>query len=597
MSGSFIHINMNQMKYFRIYVISALAALSVPAAAQNLNPTVEVSRQYRGTMMDLDKPSVEMAVPDSIMKFNLQFDYSVFDNPFKGAYEFRPFIMDMDIAPAFPGEKTLYLRAGAGFTLHPTLDFVWSPVRNDKFRLSLYAMHRSYIGNYRSLGPDNTGGEAEIVPDGTRFSGHDLLSEAGIDGSCDWETGILSFRAGYYGSALKDTVVNKAYDGVDIRFGIASKQRLESHFIYAVNAGYRFAEEKTDCQWLGGRGYLAEHNLDLDASLGGSFGSGHSILADFAMDYASYYGSFFGSDAGNLSVTPRYLFAKNRWNLNLGVKLAFLIRNNHTDRNVPMNMTKGQVVYPDVRISFTAIRKYMDIYLTAGGGPDINTYSSLTDAERHVSMFYNHAGEGPLLDNTVERISAAAGFKGNIASRFSYDLRAGYRNFANAPMPSVTLMGGGAGMPYLNPGLVYTPYQMFYARADVSWESQDFRMGGWLSYQTTDVARRNAFAFTPSALTGYFSARYNWKERIFIGADCGFATSRHGELRTPEGEAAGSGLEVPGYADLGVSFEYAFTRKFSLWLRGGNLLNATIQTTPMYARSGIYFTAGICLNL
>ncbi len=585
------------MKYFRIYVISALAALSVPAAAQNLNPTVEVSRQYRGTMMDLDKPSVEMAVPDSIMKFNLQFDYSVFDSPFKGAYEFRPFIMDMDIAPAFPGEKTLYLRAGAGFTLHPTLDFVWSPVRNDKFRLSLYAMHRSYIGNYRSLGPDNTGGETEIVPDGTRFSGHDLLSEAGVDGSCDWETGILSFRAGYYGSALKDTVVNKAYDGVDIRFGIASKQRLESHFIYDVNLGYRFAEDKGQLSWMTERGYLSEHDLNLDVSLGGSFGSGHIVLADFGLDYASYGGDVFGSSAGNVSVTPHYLFRNSRWDVDLGVRLAFLFRENHAPYYPPMNMTGGQVVYPDVKIGFSVIERYMDLYLTAGGGPDINKYSSMLDSGHHISVFYNRCGEGPLLDNTVERVSASFGLKGNIASRFSYDLSAGYRNFGNAPMSSVTMVSAAGDEPGFVPGIVYTPYQMFYTRLDMFWRSQDFKFGGRLMYQASDVARRNAFAFTPSALSGYFSARYNWKERIFIGADCGFATSRHGELRTPEGEAAGSGLEVPGYADLGVSFEYAFTRKFSLWLRGGNLLNATIQTTPMYARSGIHFTAGICLNL
>ena len=585
------------MKYFRIYVISALAALSVPAAAQNLNPTVEVSRQYRGTMMDLDKPSVEMAVPDSIMKFNLQFDYSVFDSPFKGAYEFRPFIMDMDIAPAFPGEKTLYLRAGAGFTLHPTLDFVWSPVRNDRFRLSVYADHRSYIGNYRSLGTDGLLPEAAIVPDGTHYSGHDLLSRAGVDGTFDWETGVLSFRAGYYGTAFKDTVLTRAYDGLDLNFGITSKQRIESHFVYDVNLGYRFAEDKGQLSWMTERGYLSEHDLNLDVSLGGSFGSGHIVLADFGLDYASYGGDVFGSSAGNVSVTPHYLFRNSRWDVDLGVRLAFLFRENHAPYYPPMNMTGGQVVYPDVKIGFSVIERYMDLYLTAGGGPDINKYSSMLDSGHHISVFYNRCGEGPLLDNTVERVSASFGLKGNIASRFSYDLSAGYRNFGNAPMSSVTMVSAAGDEPGFVPGIVYTPYQMFYTRLDMFWRSQDFKFGGRLMYQASDVARRNAFAFTPSALSGYFSARYNWKERIFIGADCGFATSRHGELRTPEGEAAGSGLKVPGYADLGVSFEYAFTRKFSLWLRGGNLLNATIQTTPMYARSGIHFTAGICLNL
>ena len=60
--------------------------------------------------------------------------------------------MDMDLSPAYSGEKSLYLRAGAGYTLHPELDFTWTPVRGRKFRMSLYARHRSYIGKYRSVG-------------------------------------------------------------------------------------------------------------------------------------------------------------------------------------------------------------------------------------------------------------------------------------------------------------------------------------------------------------------------------------------------------------------------------------------------------------
>ena len=54
---------------------------------------------------------------------------------------------------------------------------------------------------------------------------------------------------------------------------------------------------------------------------------------------------------------------------------------------------------------------------------------------------------------------------------------------------------------------------------------------------------------------------------------------------------------VPGFADLGLTAEYAPNRKLSFWLRGGNLLNATVQYTPLYAEKGINFTAGICLKL
>ena len=79
--------------------------------------------------------------------------------------------------------------------------------------------------------------------------------------------------------------------------------------------------------------------------------------------------------------------------------------------------------------------------------------------------------------------------------------------------------------------------------------------------------------------------------------DCGFATARK-LIGIPEAaKTIASSVTLPGYADLGVSFEYALNRKLSFWLRGGNLCCMTIQRTPLYAEGGINFTAGICLNL
>ena len=575
----------------RKYIVPLSAAVMLPfsAAAQDLNPTVEVSREYRGTLMDLDKPSVDMALPDSVLRFNLQFDYSVFDSPFKGAYEFRPFLMDMDIAPGYSGERKFYLRAGAGYSLHPELDLVWSPVRNDMFRLSLYARHRSYVGNYRALGLDMSSDEAAIRPTGARFSGHDLLTEAGVAGSLDWETGIMNFRAGYYGTALMDTTVTRGYDGLELDFGVASKHRVENHFVYDVDASYRYAEDKFTYSGAG-RNFLTEHDLTLSASLGGAFGSGHSFLLGLGLDYA-LYGAVFNSDAGNVTMSPRYLYSGGIWNVDLGVKFAFLFSGNRAGNPVPMNMARGQVIYPDITVSLSAIRKYMDVYLTVGGGPDINRYSSVLDSEHHVTPLYNMASGAPLLDNTVERISFSAGIRGNIASRFRYDLSAGYRNFGSAPLPTVTLLG-----ERMYAGIAYSPWQMFFTRLDFSWMSQDVSAGGWIEYRSTDVAGRNSILFAPSALSGYVDVMYNWKKRIFFGADCGFSTARYGSVAVPA-MSVSTPTVIPGYADLGVKFEYAFTRKFSLWVRGGNLLDMTIQKTPLYSESGIYFTAGICLNL
>ena len=81
-----------------------------------------------------------------------------------------------------------------------------------------------------------------------------------------------------------------------------------------------------------------------------------------------------------------------------------------------------------------------------------------------------------------------------------------------------------------------------------------------------------------------------------MGIDCGFATARKGFLPIG-GNLPHSAAAIPGYADLGVSAEFKFTRQLSFWAHGGNLLDMTVQRVPLYAESGINFTAGICLNL
>ena len=104
----------------------------------------------------------------------------------------------------------------------------------------------------------------------------------------------------------------------------------------------------------------------------------------------------------------------------------------------------------------------------------------------------------------------------------------------------------------------------------------------------------------PASFAGEAAVEYNWKRRVFVGADCDFSTARKGSCLKytvssylmPVQEAV-----IPGYADLGLYAEYVTSRRLSFWVRGGNLLNMTIQRNPLYAEKGLNFTAGICLSL
>lgn len=581
--------------------VICLLAVS-PAVAQEIDPTVEVSRTYQGKIIEVHKPMLEMQIPDSVTRFDLDFDYSVFDSPYKGTYEFTPYVQNMKPQPDAWTGRRLFLRAGAGYPLHPVFDFVWSPAFKGKFRMDIYAVHRSYIGKYRNILPVTDGNTGAVSLDSPRpsggsskgWNGYDSMTAAGIDGSLYWKRGIFSFDVGYYGLAAKDTLSSRGYNALDASLRLRSNDSRDRYFLYDVSLDYRYGADNLDYrdEAIGLRS-LSGHEFSLNSVFGPVFSSASRLTIGLGLDMESY-SSAFGTSSGKVTVRPAYSIDKGRWNFDLGVKFSAMFRGGENGLLPAQNVRKGQYVYPDIEVGYEIVRDYLEVYADIGGGEKTGRYSDLIEKSHYIRPFYTLQSNSPLLDNTVERVSVSLGFRGNISSRFIYDLKTGYRNFANAPLYAVV-----AGSEDLRDGffttLGYTGFQMFYASLDYGWESADFSLDGNFTYRSTDVAGKvsapdvlNSIMayFSPAAFSGDIRAMYNWHGRIYAGADCDFSLARESAL-----------CSTAGYADLGMYVEIRAARLFSFWLRGGNLLNMTVQRTPMYAESGINFTAGICLNL
>ena len=100
-------------------IFSAIVLLAGASAwAQNLNPTVEVTNVYAREATGIEKPSQLMEMPDSVLRFNLDMDYSVNPTPYQGSYEFKPYLVQLRPQLRPSDEGMLYVRAGAGYGLH-----------------------------------------------------------------------------------------------------------------------------------------------------------------------------------------------------------------------------------------------------------------------------------------------------------------------------------------------------------------------------------------------------------------------------------------------------------------------------------------------
>ena len=154
----------------------------------------------------------------------------------------------------------------------------------------------------------------------------------------------------------------------------------------------------------------------------------------------------------------------------------------------------------------------------------------------------------------------------------------------NAVMDVIVEDGSG-----YRPGVGYGRYQQAYVGAEWTMDFEAFRWDAAFMYAHTWGLPQLAVAWfvRPAAFKAETSAVYNWNKRVYVGVDCEFASI----AKTIKSE-----VYLPYYVDLGAYAEYAFNKKLSVWLRGGNLLDMEIQRNPLFAEKGINFTAGISLT-
>ena len=588
----------------KIYLVSAAMLMTAAVSfGQNFNPTVEVTNTYQGNASEVHKPLLGMNVPDSLLRFDLDFDYEVFEKPYQGAYSFKPYMLNMRPAKDAWRGRQLYLKAGPGYTLHPQFEFVYSPEQSGPFQMSVYASHKSYFGNYHEIAPQmKEDGVYRLKKSGGKFGGYDALTSAGFDGRYNWDRTILSFGIGYYGLAAKDSVMSRSYNAFDFNARVRSNNDSESYFLYDIGLRGRVANDGLDYKSFSFPDGVTvdkqnENWVLLDGLVGPVVNNSRSILVGFEAESASY-SRFYDGNIGRVALIPSYRFKSGRWNLNLGVKLEFMFRNDADTLSFgKMSGGKGQIVYPDAHISFAAGGN-VALYADATGGSRLNTYSSQISENHHLNPSFLVAPVyeliTPLVDNTVEKVNARIGVRGSAASSFQFDVNGGVGLYGNALMESGLFTAGGD----LVPALAYSDYNLIYANALVGLRTgrvkidADFRYRG-VSFPDNDALN---LGFTLPKYSGGVRASYDISSRLYAGINVEAASWRDGKCASVASEDI-LDVRVPGYVDLGVNCGYKFNRKWTLWLESGNLLCQTIQRTPFYAEKGPWVTAGISLNL
>ena len=558
---------------------------------QNLNPTIEVTNIYEGSMVEIRKPEQKMNIPDSVGRFNLAFDYSVFENPYEGAYEFSPYRINMKPEAAPAPERKFFLRAGAGYGLHPELDVVYSPLTGEKLRLDVFAGYGGYAGKYRSIKPmTGSDGTVTLKRDGKSFwNGYDMSANAGASLRYGWDSGEIISGLGYNRLMTKDPVLARGLDAIEASGRVRSLRDDSGYFLYDASLKYRYSHDASrNYGSFSKEKMLGEHFFSFDGSFGPVFDESHRVIADIDVDLSRFTGLLDGFEAMT-AFAPSYRFTSDRWRWSLGFVIGTFVGSDKTpgDDHLTMNQRRGQIVYPDFRASFVIPAVSLTLYASATGGPALENYSALTEKNHWFSPHYGSIG--CQMDNYFERINAKLGLKGNVADRFVYDLSWGFVRkggaFTDAVLGLVRPDQAG-----FYPASSFADWGMWYADFGMGWLSSSFEFTSHTSFKKANI--KQSYLFAPALFSGENLFAYSWKDRIKAGVGCDFSTARKATIDVPLGTV----LKIPGWVDVSLYAEYAFSHKMGFWAKAGNLLNMTIQRTPYYAERGIYFTAGLYLT-
>lgn len=546
----------------RINLAIAVMALCAPLSAQNINQSVQVTNEYESRFSDFQKTGPSLQVPDSLYRFDYSFDYSVFETPYKGSYEFSPYRISVTPeARLYDGSK-FFLRLGAGYTIHPQFEMAWQMLQTPDFAIGVFAEAGGYAGRYSRRGVAES------------FSGHDLNGRIGLGGQYLRPAVRLSYHFGYEGifagEGGAEPYFRSGFSSVIAAGRIQSRERPGNQMFYDIDLQYRYSSD-------GGRseGQVSasgENNLRVAVSAGPVLASKYRILIDGLFELESLR----GDDYYKVADSHGELFGGMRMASLGSIKphVDFLLGPVRLDAGVRVDYSKGTEqgafsVSPDVTARMALLDADMELVAGVSGGQYIQSHYAVKQLNHFAFMM------GSSAKISREKLHVRAGLQGHAASRLQYELEAGYVSYQGMPLASLY-------------GVLPVDYNAAYVQGRFSWRGPRLELDADAKYSYLRLNTRCA-AFAPPAFVGELRGRYNWENRTWAGL---FVEAQSSRL-----SLASDGVWIPWFANLGLTFEYRIDARWTFWAEAGNLLGMAIERAPGFIEKGQYGTVGFSLKL
>ena len=554
------------MKKISILVFAVLVSSRLLA---QIGPTVEVNRRYEVRPQDISKPTLNLFIADSLEKFDVSFDYSIFNRQYKDLYEFSPYessqlkIIDVPKAPWF------YARIGSQFPLIPSAELYLQGGKIDGLHASLYARHNSTWGDIEDF--------ANVA---------NMKNSVGATANYAWSTGEFTFDVQYkydrfkYSQSETEWFDQHTNSSLNLMANLKSANSEENSVYYDVALSYRNGKKGLLYDYDDQASTLGENFLRFNGDVGASFQK-HRIYIDMDIEFASY-NSLRDFSSGIVELSPIYEY-RNKWlDAKLGIKFGnyFMLKGKEIDTDMEDNATN---FFPNIDARASIADKVFWIHAIIGGGNDLNSYITMLDRCPVLST------DTDLLLGT-RQIDSKLAFETLIFGKFNFNLFGTYTLYDNhavfKPTSSTDNVASVINADYMDLTRMGAGVELF-------WESESVTAGGSLSYniwKNRDEEKTVATELPKIEGSGFF--RYNFRERIIAQVDCNYRSETSGLCAG----AKSATYSVDAILDLGFNLNFRINKNFSVYGKVGNILDKRNQYTPLYIEPGRNYGGGVCIS-
>jgi hypothetical protein len=566
----------------RILSIFSLLFVLLPLRAQVA--TVEVSRPYDVNLDGIQKPAIPVYVDDSLHRFDVHFDYSIFNRPYSDLYDFTPYETIQLATVGANRTPFVFGRFGAQYVpgdrgIMPAGELYLQTKPKNGFCSGLYGRHNSFFGDL-----------------GRGFSADPILQTArmqntvGGDLTYDWATGELMFDVKYdfdrYQYTAEDPWERSLHrnNSLTAAVNLNSAQKEENTVYYDVTFSYRNtfkAFTTADIYRSPDTTRLREGFLKVNGYVGASFEK-HRIYVDMNIEYASYSGVH-DFNIGVVEFSPIYQLNLKRLKAKLGVKFGSRYGILGEIEEPGLDLSARSSIFPDFDIRYTIIDKALWAHAVVTGGNDLNPYSRMIDDCPIVLPTCRMDFGSRPLDATLTLESVISG-------RLGIELETNYKIYRNKMI--FTPVYYGFNMTQMLPS--YRNVDQFSVQGQVIWRSQDLTLGGRLRYASYKDSYERTVVTEMPKLTGDAFVRYNYRERLIAQLECTWRSATSGNINIADDIV--DRYQVPSVLDVDLNVNYLINKYITVFGKVGNLLNHRNQYMPLYLEPGRNFGGGICLN-